>query len=240
MRGEADHDVSATRPVRRWPAALASLGVAAVVGLTAVLVVQDRSNTNAADSSRANAARDAAAVQGLKQVGRTIAYANVMASQGVVGLRTIGLDTTLDDLVSPLGGTLTLATGGWTLALGGGWACMTWMRHGGVREWRVRRGICPGAPIDATQPVAPSALRAALRRTEALERAALVAAFAAAASPGARRSVTELLAAFRGHASDLPFRWSATPVGISVITDASVACLRPLHHKVAVSLGACR
>lgn len=237
---EAERHVPEHRPPRRWPAALASLGVACGVALTAVLVVQDRSNSSAASSSKANAARDAYAVESLREVAKSMEYASLMASFGVVGLRDLSLNTYLDNAVSPLGGTLTLATGGWTLALGGGWACLTWTREATARTWHVHRGICPGAPIDATPAVTVGQVRAALRRTSALEHAADVASFAAAASPRTHASLEELLKVFRGHNGDLPFRWNATAVGVSVVTDASAACLRTVHHEVAVSLGACR
>ena len=242
MPGGEQSSRRARRATRRWPAVLAATGVAAALALTAFLVMQDRENLSAASSSRANAHRDALAVSSLTDMARSMAYASAMAHLGVVGLKDIGLHAYQDGIIDPLGGTLTLATGGWTLAIGDGWACLHWTHHDGDTGWFVTRGVCPGASINVTPSVTTAAARAALDRTDSTQHAALLAAFAAAAASRASKhiSVRALAAIFAGHRDALPFRYETTPFGVSVQTNASAACLRPLHrHGVSVSLGSC-
>ena len=224
---------------------LVAVSVVSALALTGLLALQDRENAAAASPARANAARDALAYAGLMQVSRTVELAAALQRDGVLGLQGIGLRDFQAVVVGRLGGTIVATPGQWTLALGGGWACLTWPPSIGVRAPVVSRGVCSGAPIVVTPAVSAAALARAVRCTERRQQAALDAAVAAVSlsTQGAepRFSVHSLLVHFR-QLSDLDFRARPTPSGVTVMSKTSEACLRPTStgQLAQVALGPCR
>lgn len=231
------------RPSRRWPAALAAIGVALAVGLTSWLVSEDRANRAAATSSPANAARDAVAVTGLRRISSTLALASALSRDGIDGLRSIGLEAYQAHVVTALGGTLSQDESGWTLALGGGWACLQWVRSTDGSRWTtVVRGVCPGAPILSSPVIGTGDLRDALGAAARDERAAFDAAFATDVVARGLGSIdlADVVHQLRQH-EPLPFSWNLNEYGLTVMTDASAACVHQVapSRTVTVEDGAC-
>jgi hypothetical protein len=234
-------------PRRRWPSALLAIVIVAALSLTGYLFVRDRANDAAASSSRANAARDELAVKSLGLLSASLQLANTMERQGIYGLRDLGLHDYLVNIIEPLGGSLITQHNQWTLALGGGWACLTWERNPGGWTWtKVTRGVCGGAPIEATSAVSEGRVLIAIARTSKVEDAAVAAATAIDdAAPGTRGApmftIGIIAREFKVLASQ-PFRWSASPEGVTVVLHNSEACLMPTisHNAVDVVPGPCR
>lgn len=228
---------------RHWPAALAACGVVAAIVLTSWLVIRDRDNAAAASSSSANTARDELAVKSLRLMAGSLDLGETMQHRGVFGLGGIGLHASMKNIVRPFGGTLTKSQSGWTLALGGGWACLSWVRAQNGWDWtRVARGICPSAPINATPVVSSAQVLVAIAYASRVQRAAVAAAFATETMGPSDGTLTvqSIENGLRARKS-LPFQWAATPYGLSVMVSQSSACFEPTttQEPVLVRLGAC-
>lgn len=225
--------VSPLRAPRRWPVVLAILALAIALALTGALFVRDRENAAAASSSRANTVRDKIAYASLARLSSSMLLGDSLSRSGVLGLRQFDARDLRQNVVAPLGGTLTTSPGGWTLALGGGWSCLTWIHvevHWIVPD--VSRGVCGQAPIQVTPIVSPTVYALAIRRDERAQRAAMdaayvVAAFASTAQGYSPRFSLAALADRFERLGHVDFRSAITPVGVTVIADGSSACLAP-------------
>jgi hypothetical protein len=241
-----DDNKTRARP-RRWPSALVAVVAVVALSLTGWLYAQDRANDAAASSSRVNAQRDKVAVKSLDLMASALQLANSMQRQGIYGLRDLGLHDYLTNVITPLDGSLVTARNGWTLALDGGWACLTWETNPGGSTWTaVTRGICAGAPIEATPTVSEARVLVAVARTSKVEGAAVVAATAIGdAAPGIHGepmfTIGTIAREFKLLNSQ-PFRWSESPEGVTVVLHTSEACLMPTvsHQAVEVIPGPCR
>jgi hypothetical protein len=217
------------------------------LSLTGVLFFRDRQNAEAATGSRTNAPQDALAMATLSRVAQTLDLDASMRLAGVIGLRTIGLHDFETLVVSPLGGAVERGPQQWTLALDGGWGCLTWLQGRGALGMAVASlGVCTdNAPLLSTQGVTAAQFIHAEALVATRERAAIDAAHAARAiastSQGAPRfSIPSLLQRF-AHLHDTGFRFSATTTGITVATASSTACLQPMAFdaQVRVTVGPC-
>ena len=234
------------RQPRRWPSALVATAVVSALALTGLLVFQDRENADAASSARANSARDAVAFESLQQVSHSIELASSLQRAGILGLERIGVRDFQSLVVSPLGGMVIATPSQWTLALGGGWACMSLAEVAGWRPPSVTRGVCSGAPIVRTPSVSAAALDGAIQRVERKQRAALDAALVAAAISSTsqghdpRFSLRSLADHFR-RLDHVDFRAQVMPSGVTVTSKTSVACVRPTSTAqfVRIVLGPC-
>jgi len=228
---------------RRWPAAAVAVAVVVSLVLTVVLVLHDHGNAVAASSARANGARDATALAALRSMGATLAVDDTMRDVGILGLRPLGVSEFRDDVVAPLGGNLEASGAQWTLALGGGWACLRWGdRHGRLAPV-VTRGVCPNDLIVSTPVVERDALVQALRVERRQLQAALDAAeVTAALVPTTSRAPFTLVALTHRFARHLGgFRAWPTPYGVTVATSGSVACASPAvtSQSVVITPGPC-
>jgi hypothetical protein len=220
--------------------------VVSALALTGMLVFQDRENADAASSARANTARDAVAFESLQQVSGSIVLASSLRRAGILGLQRIGVRDFQSLVVGPLGGIVVATPSQWTLALGGGWACMSLAQVKGWRPPSVTRGVCSGAPIVRTPSVSAAALDGAVQHIERQQRAALDAALVAAAIPStsrgsdARFSLRSLADHFR-RLDHVDFRAQVMPSGVTVTSKTSVACVRPTStaQSVRIVLGPC-
>jgi hypothetical protein len=244
---DESHENTRHAPPRRWPSALVAMIAIVAISLTGWLFVKDRATDAAASSSRANAKRDELAVKSLNLIATSLELANAMERQGIYGLRDLGLRDYLADVITPLGGTLITAHNAWTLALGGGWACLTWEHNPGGATWStVTRGVCAGTAIEATPRVSKGRVFLALARTSKAEDAAVVAATAIGnAAPGVRGAPMFTIGTISREfklLSTHPFLWSASPEGVTVVLHTSEACLMPTvsHQAVEVIPGPCR
>jgi hypothetical protein len=225
---------------------LVATALVSALALTGLLAFQDRENADAASPARANTARDAIAYESLQQVSRSTALASSLQRVGILGLQSIGIRDFQSVVVSQLGGTIAATPDQWTLALGGGWACLSWPQGSSWRAPSVSRGVCSGAPIVRTPSVSAAALARAVQCTERQQRAALDAAFVAVAisSPAQgfdpRFSMTSLAGHFDrlGHVG---FRATVTSSGVTVMSKTSEACLTPTPSAqlVRIVLGPC-
>jgi hypothetical protein len=211
--------------------------------LTSWLVVRDRTNAAEASSSPANAARDELAVKSMRLMAGSLDLGETMQHRGVFGFGGIGVHDSLKNIIEPFGGTLTRSRVGWTLALGGGWACLSWVRAPNGWDWtRVTRGICSSAPINATPEVSSAEVLLAIAHASQVQGAAVAAAFATegVAPTDATLTVQTIETGFR-QIKTLPFHWAATPFGLSVMVRQSSACFEPTttQEAVLVRLGAC-
>jgi hypothetical protein len=238
--------VRGARPPRRWPSVVVTLAVVLSLSLTAFLFFRDRQNAEAAAGSRANAFQDALAMSALSRLARTLDFDVSLRLEGVLGLRSIALQDFQSLVVSPLGGALDRAVGRWTLALDGGWGCLTWL-HGpsDAGMATASRGVCSDdVPLLSTRGVTPAQLIRAESQVISRERAAIDAVAAAARissttgrDPFSVRTLAIRLAQLHG----VSFRSWAAPTGVTISTARSTACLRPTATgaRVWVSLGAC-
>lgn len=242
------HDESQehVRP-RRWPSVAVALVAVVALSLAGWLFVKDHANDAAASASPANAARDRLAVRSLNFMASSLQLANTMQRQGIYGLRNLGLTYYLKDVISPLGGSLVTAQDQWTLALGGGWACLTWEHDPGGWTWtKVTRGVCPGAPIEASPTVSKTRAFLALAKTSRDNDAAVVAATAIGdAAQGVRGQPLFTIGSISKELKLLTsqrVRWTASPLGVTVVLHTSEACLMPTvsHAAVEVIPGPCR
>jgi len=232
---------------RRWPTVITSLGVAIALCLTAVLFVRDRQNAAAASPAASNAARDEVAVATLLGVSRSLVVAHDLELRGILGMREISLVGFRAAVVGPLGGSLFTAPGAWTLAFGGGWACLHFATLDARRvALEVLRGVCPGTPIESTPGVSTAELRVALRHAAQLQRAALDAAFVSVAlTVGARHAPAPYslptLASSIGRLPHARFRSEIGLGGVTIFEHGSAACLEPSAgaRTVRVALGPC-
>jgi len=221
------------RRQRPWPTVAAVVLVAAGLVLTGILVFRDRQNAAAASSSPANAARDAVALLSLERVSNALTLANHLERARVFGLRQILLSDFRHALVGSLGGTLSTSGNQWTLALGGGWACLTWLHVDGQGfESHVTRGVCQSAQIQDTSAVPNDTFVLAATHETRLERAAVDAALVSAsmASTAQGYSPSFSLAALANRFArldDAGINTVATPIGVTVVTSGSAACMVP-------------
>ncbi len=246
-----DHSAARAAPhhggsPRRWPAAAVAVAVVVALALTVLLVLRDQQNEAAASTSRANAARDAAAVMTLQGISSILSVDAGMRDDGILGLRSIGVAALQSGLVTPLGGSLRISERQWTLALDGGWACLMWHRSNGTWATGVRRGVCPNDVIVSTPVVTALELEQAQNAVAAAQRAALDAASVAAevvpasASATGRFSLAALTRRFASH-GDVGFDSWATPVGETVAVRSSAACVSPslTSDSVVITSGPC-
>lgn len=166
-----------------------------------------------------------------------------MQHRGVFGFGDIGLHDSLKNIIEPFGGTLTRSRDCWTLALGGGWASLSWVRAPNGWDWtKVTRGVCPSAPINATPEVSSAQVLVAIAHASQVQRAAVAAAFATEAMEPSNVTLTVQTIENRFRkVKALPFHWAATPFGLSVMVSQSSACFEPTttQQAVLVRLGAC-
>jgi hypothetical protein len=232
---------------RRWPVALVVGVLALALTLTGLLVARDRQNADAATGSVGNAGQDAVALATLNTLVRTLDLDAAVRLAGVQGLRAIALHDVTTLVVTPLGGTMEPAVGQWTLALGGGFACLTW--HGvtaAAGAATAARGECASnPPLVATTAVSPTRFLFAERLVAQRERAAVAAATAAAGlANGGRGTAVRFsvpsLAVGLGRVLGLS-AWAMRD-GVDVATATSSACLQPTVRgaRVRVTEGACR
>lgn len=224
---------------------LVAIGLVSALALTGLLAFQDHENADAASPARANATRDAIAYDSLQQISRSIELAGALQRLGVLGLERIGIRDFQSVVVSRLGGTIVTTPGQWTLALGGGWACLSWPKTS-WREPSVSRGVCSGAPIVRTPSVSAAALARVVQCTERRQRAALDAALVAAtisttAKGFAPRFSATSLAVHVDRLGHVDFRVEVTPDGVTFMSKTSAACLRTTStaQLVRVVLGPC-
>jgi hypothetical protein len=239
--------VRGARPPRRWPSVVVTVMVAFSLSLTGFLFFRDRQNAEAATGDRTNAPHDALAMATLSRLAQTLDLDASMRLAGVVGLRTIGLHDFQTLVVNPLGGAVERGPAQWTLALDGGWGCLTWLQGRGDLGMAVASlGVCTdNAPLLTTQGVTAAQFIHAEALVATRERAAIDAAGAAAAiastSQGgsARFSILSLFQRF-AHLHDTEFRSSAAATGVTVTTASSTACLQPTtYDAVRVTVGPC-
>jgi len=233
---------------RRWPTVLVAVVVACALSFTGVLFARDRQNALAAAGSRANAARDALALASLGSFARLMDLDASLRRAGIVGLQAVGVHEFQSQLVGPLGGVLELGPRQWTLALNGGWACLTWLGPGAAaRKATAALGVCTdNAPLVASSGVTPAQFRSAEARMSSSQVAALDAADVAAAIPSstsrgsARFSLAALDRAF-ARRRGTPVHSRVTSSGISVAAARSSACVQPTatRAQVRVTLGRC-
>lgn len=246
-RGDEQVVPTATAP-RRWPSILVTLVVVFALSLTGFLFFRDRQNAAAATASRANAAQDALALASVQSFARAMDLDASMRRAGVVGLRAIGVRDFQSLLVAPLGGALEVGPNQWTLALNGGWACLTWLAgraDSGMATASL--GECTdNAPIVSTSGVTPAQFRFAEARMAreqlaALDAAGVAAAISSTAVGPLRFTLPELATSF-ARLSGVPFRSWPTMTGVTVAASTSAACLQPTASdaQVRVTLGPCR
>lgn len=239
------HDESYVRVhPRRWPTVAVALIAAAALVLTGWLFLKDRATDAAASPSPANATRDQLAVRSLNMLASSLLLADSMQRQGIYGLRDLGLNDYLTNVITPLGGSLITARDSWTLALGGGWACLTWEHDPGGWTWtKVTRGVCNGAAIEASPTVSKARAFLAIARTSKDDNAAVVAATAIGnAAPGVRRQPLFTIGTIARELRTERVPWTASPEGVTVVLHTSEACLMPTvsHNAVEVIPGPCR
>jgi hypothetical protein len=235
-------------PPRRWPTVLVTVVVVFSLSLTGFAFVRDRQNADAATGSRTNAARDALALATLYRFAQLLDLDASMRLGGVIGLQPIAQHDFQALVVGPLGGTLEIAPHQWSLALNGGWACLTWSRgHGAVGMASTALGVCTDdAPLVSTSGVTAAQFQHAEAMVARAERAAIDAADAAAAMSSTsqgydpRFSMPALTSRF-ARLHGVAFRSWATPWGITVATATSAACLQPTatEAQVRVTVGPC-
>lgn len=243
------HGVYATvaRAPRRWPSVVVSLVVVFSLSLTGFLFFRDRQNAAAATGSRTNSAQDAIALATLSVFARTIVLDASLRRAGIMGLRSIAQREFESLIVAPLGGALEFGAHQWTLAIDGGWACLTWLQgaHAGMATTRL--GVCTdNSPLVATATVTPQQFTGAEHLVARVHRAALYAAEVAAAISSTaqgynpRFSLHALTTRF-ARIVHVPFRSWATTTGLTVATASSAACLQPTvtDTQVRVLLGPC-
>jgi hypothetical protein len=240
--------VRGARPPRRWPSVLVTIVAVFSLALTGFLFLRDRENAAAATSSRTNAPKDALAVATLGRLAQTMNVDASMRLAGVDGLRAIALADFHALVVAPLGGAIGTGPNQWTLALDGGWACLTWHQSGAeANAATVRLGECTDdAPLVSTVGVTMLQWRTAEAAMAGRERAAFDAADAAAAFSSTsvgynpRFSLPVLSTRF-AQLHDVGFRTWATLTGMTVATRDAAACLQPTatETQVRVLLGPC-
>lgn len=232
---------------RRWPAVVAGLVAVLALGLTSALMIVNHENALAASAAAANAQRDALAVVSLNHVSQSIVLADDFEHVGVYGYRAIDVRSFRSLVVAPLGATLVSHDGTWSLALDGGWACMRLEAHGQpLSHPTITRGVCGGAPIDATPTVSLASVTKALARADGAQRAALDAAYASALFASTaegyepRFSIEALRDRFN-RLSGSAFHADVTSSGVTITTPSSVACVRPVNKQQAVDIldGSC-
>jgi hypothetical protein len=242
------HDVVWPRHARarRWPVLVAVSTLAAAVALTGLLAVRDRMNSDAASPSAANQARDAVAVLSLQHVASSLALAQGLQDHGVLGFGEIRVGGFRRDVVAPLGGTLITSRRAWTLALGGGWACLRFVGADNAATPVVTRGVCKDVPIESTPTVSIESLRVALAKEAAVQRAAVAAVqvsdrIASKMRDNPHRFSLSVLATTLGQMSENGVRADLTIEGVTVQVRGSVACLVPSRTEatVLVALGRC-
>lgn len=245
---ESMHDESrAQRRARRWPSIAVAVVAAAALSLSGWLFVKDHAIDAAASSSPANATRDELAVRSLTFMASSLQLADTMQRQGIYGLRSLGLNNYLSHVITPLGGSLVTARNNWTLALSGGWACLTFIHDpGGWTFTKVTRGVCLGAPIEASPIVSKERAFLAIARISKEDDAAVVAATAIGdAAQGVRGQPLFTIGTISREfklLSTQRFQWTASPLGVTVVLHTSEACLMPTvsHAAVEVLPGPCR
>lgn len=240
--------VRGARPPRRWPSVVVTLMVVFSLSLTGFLFFRDRQNAEAATGARSNAPQDALAMATLSRLAQTLDLDASMRLAGVVGIRTFGLRDFQALVVGPLGGTLERGPGQWTLAMDGGWACLTWVQGRGDAGMAVASlGVCTdNQPLLSTPGVTPAQFIRAEARVTTRERAAIDAADTAAAiastSDGDSPQLSiRMLSTRLSRLHDGGFRSWVTTEGISVATASSSACLQPTAtgEQVRVTIGSC-
>lgn len=240
--------VRGARPPRRWPSVLVTIVAVSSLALTGFLFFRDRENAAAATGSRTNAAQDALAVATLGRLAQAMDVDASMRLAGVDGLRAIALADVRSIVVGPLGGAVETGPNQWTLALDGGWACLTW--HPGPSDApaaTVRLGVCTDdAPLVSTSSVSVAQWRGSESAMAVRERAAVDAADAAAGFSSTsvgynpRFSLPVLSTRF-AQLHDVGFRAWPTTSGMTVATRGAAACLQPTatETQVRVLLGPC-
>jgi hypothetical protein len=235
------------RPARHWPMVVAVLVVIALLSGTAVSFFRDRMNAAAATSARSNAAQDALALAAATTLVHAFDLDASLRRAGVVGLRSIVISDFGSMVVAPLGGVIENGRHQWSLALDGGFACLTWKTGPDQGEVTAGRGLCSdNTPLITTPAVSARAFLRAERYVGAREQAAVEAAIAAGALASSssgyspRFSLPVLATRFLRLAHP-PFDSWATADGLNVATPRSTACLRPSASdaQVRVTLGLC-
>jgi hypothetical protein len=247
MQEEGGVDSPVLGAPHRWPSVLAVVALAGAMTLTGALFFRDRQNSALASSSLANAAQDEVAYVTLSRLSTSIELANAFQRTGVLGMRQLAVHSLRSLVVAPLGGTLSVAPAGWTLALGGGWACLTWAHV--QAHWTVpvvSRGVCGQAQIQVTQTVPRGAYAIALTNDVRSQRAAIdagyvTAAFASTAQGYSPRFSLAALADRFHRLGPVGFRSVVTPHGVTVIDGLSTACVMPTASAqlARISAGAC-
>jgi hypothetical protein len=164
------------------------------LALTGALFARDRQNAASASGSRANARQDDLALATLQSLSRTLRLDVALARSGLgrLGLGRLDVHAVESTVVAPLGGTLERLHGEWTLALDGGFACLTW--HAG-HTTTAARGVCSdNTPLVVAPTISIGQFRAAERRAARMERVAAEAA-GLVAVPGAPRASDPVLTA---------------------------------------------
>ncbi len=240
--------VRGARPPRRWPSVLVTIIAVFSLALTGFLFFRDRENAAAATGSRTNAAQDVLAVATLSRLAQAMDVDASMRLAGVDGLRAIALADFHSLVVGPLGGAVETGPNQWTLALDGGWACLTWHQgRGDDAAATVRLGVCTDdAPLVSTASVTLGQWRDAVAAMASRERAAVDAADAAAAFSSTsvgynpRFSLPVLSTRF-AQLHNVGFRAWPTATGVTVATRGAAACLQPTatESQVRVLLGPC-
>lgn len=232
---------------RRWPAALACFALVCALALTGALFNLDRENVADASSSPANAARDSMARTALSILAVSYTRADQFHREGVLGLRQVATHELRALVVNPLGGTFYASPTSWTLALNGGWACLSLLRtERRLFVPEVSRGVCGDTVIQATPSVSTLEFRRAMRQALLAQRASLDAAVVSAAlsstSTSASPDFTPMaLAGAFGRVTHSSFTSAVTIDGIVVRDGASSACVQPTatQDRVVIESGEC-
>ena len=177
MPGSDDVGATTTRRARRWPAVLVGILAAGSLVLTGALFARDRQNAAGSTASRANAGQDALALATLHSLARSLRLDAGLRAAGASWLLAADVHVVETRIVAPLGGTLERQRHQWTLALAGGFACLTWQPGPAWGAATTARGVCSdNTPLVLAPPVSAARFSLAVHGAARAERAAANAA----------------------------------------------------------------